>query len=1506
MPGHACICGSAHPPLPLGELHMEVEALFLVHGSRALTAHALTQRQAIEQATAQSLAQAGAYTDEVLAGSLKALDRAAKDVKAQILALGDLSQFGPGAQPGKAVQLARLKALDKNLAQTATALKKDLSLVYQDLTATATKTGIDGKLAQLGAMKAGGYQALDQAGREALAEAAFSLVPVDALDFLSNYQLQLLGKLTDDLVAGIKSAVQVGIAQGEGPAKIARRIGGIVKDPDEFRQAGKTVFKTVQQRAELIARSEVMRAYNQGAVKFETRVGIRRGRWLTAGDERTCPDCGPLDGKEFDLVDLPSQPLHPACRCTHVPADISNLLSKEALEAQLAGQALEDSAVKQALQGGDYGKLTMVQLREVAKEKGVSIARTKADRIALLSKASGQSEEWLAGHTGAELEGWFKQYKIGALKSKDDLLAALHKADHATDAAKALALKQAEEAAKAAKEAAEAAAAKLAKAQQAVADFHTELAKLKALEASPAQFQDFHARLDAVLVHLGKNKSLLDPQQLVELEGYVLKANQAFSDAVGVLSQSARRDILKAAKVKNFQWFTKEESIAWMTDVTAQPKLAEQVAAKVVAAKDAAKVKKAPVPAPAPKPVPAPQAKPKPTVPQPAPKPAPSPAVQARTADEAWAALKAENPFTFHSDASELGGVHTKYFYTDKAGDKWLFKPISEEFRAWGDEVAYLIQREIDPDAIEVRFIELKDMRGRLRKGSIQKMKKGLKDPSNFEDLKADLAAIDPAELVQIQREHVVDWLISNHDGHAGQFLRAQDGHVYGIDKGQLYKFFGRDMLDVGYAPNAGGRFDEPLYNKLLRAHRDGKIKLDLQATEERIRRVEAITDAAFREMLMPYAGRRFAGQPGALEDFLRAAVERKNSIRADFERLYSQIESARTGKKVVFRFGTAATEPAPAAVVEDSVAWARGSRIDLKEEVKAIRESGWQGRSLAVDKGDIEDQNVLVREVLLPGGGKRTTMQMKLRPDADRKLVAFLEANVSGDVGLVRGPADPFWSSILDAVKTLNHHASSDLVYNATKVDGALALRPKLNALLKSGNAMERTMSKRYLKILDDVEATSALQRQGISATIPQVKQYKPTMAELREASKTPKESASGGVQVKGRNRWTEDRTTPDGHQVRVLSEDVPLSDIHGSMRDELREYEIVLGDGVKAVYRPFQTESLTEGHRYADQRAFAMQGRLTIKADKAVSEQVIADALTKLKGLGIDAAPASALDEELMYLQKVAYAAKVDKSKAFLKAASDAGNAGSTEEAVKIWRNTWSQHLGVADVTKLPDYNPGGVHQMATVTGKSGGAGTRVQHRFDVGAAVIRKEMKDYILTHQITHGTIHDFFEAVLPTNRAFVPTADRFSVGVPIGGMSPGRDLDTGGASYFFTRIAKRSSVNGERILLKTDMLGRADAISYNTDKFGRVIGDTVSESRHSSPKEWRACVRNRNNETIFKGAIPILENLEGITVGSAMEKKGLIELFKKHNIEVLPDGRKIEDVIVTNIAFLGAS
>ena len=40
--------------------------------------------------------------------------------------------------------------------------------------------------------------------------------------------------------------------------------------------------------------------------------------WVTAGDERVCPECGPLQGKWFQVGMGPTPPLHDHCRCDRV------------------------------------------------------------------------------------------------------------------------------------------------------------------------------------------------------------------------------------------------------------------------------------------------------------------------------------------------------------------------------------------------------------------------------------------------------------------------------------------------------------------------------------------------------------------------------------------------------------------------------------------------------------------------------------------------------------------------------------------------------------------------------------------------------------------------------------------------------------------------------------------------------------------------------------------------------------------------------------------------------------------------------------------------------------------------------------------------------------------------------------------------------------------------------------------------------------------------------------
>ena len=49
-------------------------------------------------------------------------------------------------------------------------------------------------------------------------------------------------------------------------------------------------------------------------------LGVKRVRWVTQKDERTCATCGPMHNKTFTINKVPAKP-HRNCRCYLVPAD---------------------------------------------------------------------------------------------------------------------------------------------------------------------------------------------------------------------------------------------------------------------------------------------------------------------------------------------------------------------------------------------------------------------------------------------------------------------------------------------------------------------------------------------------------------------------------------------------------------------------------------------------------------------------------------------------------------------------------------------------------------------------------------------------------------------------------------------------------------------------------------------------------------------------------------------------------------------------------------------------------------------------------------------------------------------------------------------------------------------------------------------------------------------------------------------------------------------------------
>ena len=138
-------------------------------------------------------------------------------------------------------------------------------------------------------------------------KAVFSVLPADrnALDILVTRDLSGLKGITDEMSKQIMSEITDGMLRGDPMDKVARAI------DDRIDSIGRT-------RAEALARTETMKAYNEGSLVQYAKYGITEVEWLTAY-ANVCDECAALDGERFPIDAKPDCPLHPNCRCTLLP-----------------------------------------------------------------------------------------------------------------------------------------------------------------------------------------------------------------------------------------------------------------------------------------------------------------------------------------------------------------------------------------------------------------------------------------------------------------------------------------------------------------------------------------------------------------------------------------------------------------------------------------------------------------------------------------------------------------------------------------------------------------------------------------------------------------------------------------------------------------------------------------------------------------------------------------------------------------------------------------------------------------------------------------------------------------------------------------------------------------------------------------------------------------------------------------------------------------------------------
>lgn len=136
----------------------------------------------------------------------------------------------------------------------------------------------------------------------------------DTLEFINNHAFENVKDMGEFMQSKLRKELEMGMMAGEGPPQLARRV--------------KSVFKAGRDRADMIARTETIRAESAGAYDGYMQTGIKgKVQWMAKLDPDTCDYCKSLHGEKVDLGknfeaavkgkhwEGKTAPAHPNCRC---------------------------------------------------------------------------------------------------------------------------------------------------------------------------------------------------------------------------------------------------------------------------------------------------------------------------------------------------------------------------------------------------------------------------------------------------------------------------------------------------------------------------------------------------------------------------------------------------------------------------------------------------------------------------------------------------------------------------------------------------------------------------------------------------------------------------------------------------------------------------------------------------------------------------------------------------------------------------------------------------------------------------------------------------------------------------------------------------------------------------------------------------------------------------------------------------------------------------------------
>ena len=149
---------------------------------------------------------------------------------------------------------------------------------------------------------------------------------IERVGLLYTRVFQNLKGITAEMDTQISRVLAQGMAEGKGPREIARLMRKVITGVGDDLSLTDTLGRYIpaKRRAEMLARTEIIRAHHQASIQTYRSWGVHgvdvEAEWVTAGFS-VCPDCEEMEANSpYTLDEIEFMiPLHPMCRCVAIP-----------------------------------------------------------------------------------------------------------------------------------------------------------------------------------------------------------------------------------------------------------------------------------------------------------------------------------------------------------------------------------------------------------------------------------------------------------------------------------------------------------------------------------------------------------------------------------------------------------------------------------------------------------------------------------------------------------------------------------------------------------------------------------------------------------------------------------------------------------------------------------------------------------------------------------------------------------------------------------------------------------------------------------------------------------------------------------------------------------------------------------------------------------------------------------------------------------------------------------